>query len=82
MDCSANSLPPLGTYKAGGVDHQMRITKGSGVTRIDTILGNRTAAHAVTGIMYQWDISAGMDHVALTAVTNQSAYSEKVEKFI
>ena len=73
---------PLGTYKSGGVNHLMDISKGSGVTRIDTILGNRVASHAATGICYQWILSSGMDHAGLTLTTNQQAYNEKVSKYI
>ena len=58
----------------------MDIHKGSRVTRIDTIVGNRVAAHAVNGLCYQWHLSQGMDHVGLTITTDQQAYNEKVTK--
>jgi hypothetical protein len=81
-DWTPDTLQPLGTFKSGGVNHTMDISKGSGVTRIDTILGNRVASHAASGICYQWGLSSGMDHAGLTVITDERAYNEKVSKYI
>jgi hypothetical protein len=51
---------PLGTYRSGGVDSYMEILKGNGVTRIDTVLANTVAAHAVVGIAYCYLCHAGV----------------------
>jgi hypothetical protein len=81
-DWTHGEFQPLGTYKSGGVNCFMDILKGNGVTRIDTVIANTVGAHAVDGIMYQWELSQGMDHVGVTVSTNQEQYNEKVTKYI
>ena len=53
---------PPPTFKADGVVEGM---EGSGVTRLDTIIANGVATHAIDAIGYDYHHGKGFDHVPL-----------------
>ena len=67
---------PPPTFKADGVFEGMA---GTGVTRLDTIIANGVATHAIDTIGYDYQHGKGFDHVPLNLKINEEKFKDEIE---
>jgi exonuclease III len=67
---------PPPTFKADGVVEGMT---GTGVTRLDTIIANGVATHAIDTIGYDYQHGKGFDHVPLNLKINEEKFKDEIE---
>ena len=67
---------PPPTFKADGVCPDM---EGSGITRLDTIISNGVATHAIDIIRYDYANGKGFDHVPIVLTLNEERFSDEIE---
>jgi len=67
---------PAPTFKADGVEQHMT---GKGVTRLDTIISNSVATHAVDTILYDYISGKGCDHVPLQLGLSTNKFNDEID---
>jgi hypothetical protein len=53
--------------------------KGSGITRLDTILSNGVATHAVGKVTYDFHNGKGFDHVPINLELNEERFQDEID---
>ena len=66
---------PSPTYAKGGITTDM---SGPGTTRIDTVLGNDSAAHACKDVRYLHQNNAAFDHVPIEIVLAHDKFTDTI----